>query len=492
MATVSSTGTGTISSAGIGSGLDVNSIVTQLMAIEQRPLKALQTKASTIQSTVSEYGKIKSAVSTLNGLAVKLASNTTWGQTVTNSSSTAVAASSNGATAGTYQVEVSSLASVQTIASSDPTVTKSKLIGSGTLHIELGTLGAPVGSPPTLPPAFTPSGTPAVDITIGATDTVSDIRDKINAAGAGVTALIMTDANGSRLLIRSNSTGAASGFRTSVTDADGNNTDASGLSSLAYDPSAGIGNMTRTQTAANAVATLNGLAVSSATNTLSNIVDGLTLTLTAPTTTPVTVNVVTDTDTLKKTITDFAAAYSAVYKLIADDTKYDPSSKTGGVLQGDSAASGMQKQLRTMAGGSSSASAMFAHLSDAGLQIQVDGSMTVNDTKLSSALANLGELKKLFANSDLSDPTLDGFAKRFRGVTDTLLGVEGSLSTRTTGLGLALQRNQKDQDSLNLRLAGTEKRLRAQYTALDATMATLTTQSSYITQQIAAWNSNKN
>ena len=488
MATVSSTSTGTISSAGIGSGLDVNSIVTQLMAIERRPLTALQTKASTIQSTVSEYGKIKSAVSTLNSLAVKLASNTTWGQTVTNSSSTAVAASSNGATAGTYQVEVSSLASVQTIASTDPTVTKSKLIGSGTLHIELGTLATSASSPAT----FTPSGTPAVDVTIGATDTVADIRDRINASGAGVTALIMTDANGSRLLIRSNSTGAASGFRTSVIDADNNNTDGQGLSSLAYDPSSGVANMTRTQTAANAVATVNGLAVSSATNTLPNIVDGLTLTLTAPTTAPVTVNVVADTDSLKKTITDFAAAYSAVYKLIADDTKYNPTSKTGGVLQGDSAATGMQRQLRTLAGGTSSASAMFAHLSDAGLQIQVDGSMTVNDTKLSSALANLGELKKLFANSDTVDPTLDGFAKRFRGVTDALLGVEGSLSTRTTGLSLALQRNQSDQDNLNLRLAGTEKRLRAQYTALDATMATLTTQSSYITQQIAAWNSNKN
>ena len=351
MTTVSSTSTGTISSAGIGSGLDVNSIVTQLMAIERRPLTALQTKASTIQSTVSEYGKIKSAVSTLNSLAVKLASNTTWGQTVTNSSSTAVAASSNGATAGTYQVEVSSLASVQTIASTDPTVTKSTLIGSGTLHIELGTLATSVGSPAT----FTPSGTPAVDVTIGATDTVADIRDKINASGAGVTALIMTDANGSRLLVRSNSTGAASGFRTSVTDADNNNTDGQGLSSLAYDPSSGVANMTRTQTAANAVATINGLAVSSATNTLPNIVDGLTLTLTVPTTAPVTVNVVADTDSLKKTITDFAAAYSAVYKLIADDTKYNPTSKTGGVLQGDSAATGMQRQLRTLAGGTSSA-----------------------------------------------------------------------------------------------------------------------------------------
>ena len=82
----------TVSSAGIGSGLDVNSIITQLMAIEQQPLTALQTKATTIQSTVSEYGKIKSDVSTLHDLAVKLASSTTWNQTAATSSNAAVTA----------------------------------------------------------------------------------------------------------------------------------------------------------------------------------------------------------------------------------------------------------------------------------------------------------------------------------------------------------------------------------------------------------------
>ena len=110
----------TISSAGIGSGLDVNSIVTQLMAIERQPLTALETKATAIQSTVSEYGKIKSAVSTLRDLASKLASATTWGQTITNSSSTAVAATTNNSAAGSYTVEVQALASVQTIATGTP------------------------------------------------------------------------------------------------------------------------------------------------------------------------------------------------------------------------------------------------------------------------------------------------------------------------------------------------------------------------------------
>ena len=474
----------TISSAGIGSGLDVNSIITQLMAIEQQPLTALQTKATTIQSTVSEYGKIKSTISTLRDLASKLASTSTWSQTTSNSTSTAVAAASNASAAGTYSVEVQKLASVQTLATGvQPTAT---VPGGGTLHIELGTWGTGQTS-------FTPkTGATAVDVTIAATDTLADVRDKINAAGAGVTALVMTDSSGSRLLIRSNATGAENAFRTSVADDDGGNTDATGLSMLAFDPSASVTTMTQSQTASDASATVNGLPVTSTSNTLANNVDGLTLTLNAETTLtgPVTVNVVTDTETLKKTLTDFAAAYSAVIKLIGTDTKYDPVAKKGGILQGDSAAVGMQRQLRMLAGSASAASTMFGHLSDVGLELQADGSMTANATKLDAALANVAEMKKMFSNSSATDPTLDGFGKRFRVIADSMIGVDGAVTTRTDGLGQQLDRNQKAQDDLERRLDAIEKRYRAQYTALDTAMAQLQTQSSYITQQIAAWNAN--
>jgi len=474
----------TISSAGIGSGLDVNSIITQLMAIEQQPLTALQTKATTIQSTVSEYGKIKSTISTMRDLASKLASTTTWGQTTTNSTSSAVAAASNGSAAGTYAVEVQKLASVQTLATAVQPATTA--LGGGTLHIELGTWGAGETS-------FTPkAGATAVDVTVAATDTLADVRDKINASGAGVTALVMTDSTGSRLLIRSNATGAENGFRTTVADDDGGNADAAGLSTLAFDPSAGASQLTQSQTASDAEATVNGLAVKSTSNTLASIVDGLTLTLNADTTLtgPVTVNVVTDTEALKKTLTDFAAAYSAVVKLIATDTKYDAVAKKGAILQGDSAATGMQRQLRTLAGSASAASATFGHLSDIGLELQADGSMTVNGTKLDAALANPAELKKMFSASSATDPTLDGFGKRFRVIADSMIGIDGAVTTRTDGLGQQLQRNQKDQDALQLRLDAIEKRYRATYTALDTAMAQLQTQSSYITQQIAAWAAN--
>jgi len=459
--------TGTVSSAGIGSNLDVNSIITQLMAIEKQPLTALQTKASTINSTVSEYGKIKSAVSTLKDLSSKLASMTTWAQTTSTSSDTSVTASTNGSAPGNYAVEVQTLASVQTLATAVfPSAAATP--GAGTLHIELGTWGAGQTS-------FTPkAGATAVDVTVAATDTLTDVRDKINASGAGVTALIMTDATGSRLLMRSSTTGADNAFRTS------------GLTGVSYDT--GAKDMTQNQTAANAAATVNGLAVSSATNTLTNIVDGLTLTLSAVTAAPVSVDVVTDTDAIKKTITDFAAAYSAVVQLISTDTKYNATTKTGGILQGDGTATSLQRQLRSLAGSTSGASTMFARLSDVGLELQLDGSMTVNATKIDSALANTGELKKMFSNSNVLDATQDGFAKRFKTITTGLLASDGSVTTRTSGLADELTKNQKDQDSLNIRLASIEKRMRAQYTALDATMAKLNSTSTYLTNQIAAYN----
>ena len=461
---------GTISSAGVGSGLDVNSIVTKLMAIEQQPLTALQTKQSSIQTTVSEYGKIKSTLSTLNDLSVKLASATTWAQTVGSSSnSSTVTASTNGAAAGTYAVEVQRLASVQTLASSAFAST-SAAPGAGTLHIELGTWGAGQTS-------FTSkAGATAMDITMSATDTLTDVRDKINASGAGVTTMIMTDASGSRLLMRSTAYGADSAFRTS------------GVAALAFDPSAGASAMTQTQAAANAAATVNGLAVTSTSNMMINIVDGLTLNLAALTTTPATITVSPDTDALKKTMTDFASAYTAVMALISKDTKYDATTKTAGLLQGDGAIVGLQRQLRSLAGGTSGASTALSYLSNAGFELQRDGSMTVNATKLTNAVANLPELKKLFSNSSITDPTMDGFAKRFRVATDSILGIDGTLTTRTAGLNEELQRNQTDQDNLNVRLAATEKRMRAQYTALDATMAKLNSTSQYLTQQITAMN----
>jgi flagellar hook-associated protein 2 len=244
--------------------------------------------------------------------------------------------------------------------------------------------------------------------------------------------------------------------------------------------------MAQALAAANASASLNGLPISSQGNTLSNVLDGLTLTLGQVTTAPVLVEAKNDTESMRKALDTFVTAYNSLNSLIAEQTKYDATSKTAGALQGDGAAVSMRAQLRNLLGTSGSASTMFARLADVGFDVQRDGSIKLDETKLANGLANLGEMKKLFANSDLVTPDNDGIAVKLRMLTDQMLGIDGSISARTEGLRKRIDMNQDRQDQLEVRIAMTEKRLRAQYTALDTQMASLTSLSSYATAQLAA------
>lgn len=456
----------TISSPGIGSGLDVNSIITQLMAIERKPLEQLETAETKIQSQISEVGKIKSAIAKFRDLAVKLGSASFWDQTSGSASNSAVSvATGSSAIAGSYKVQVDSLAYAQSIAS--PTFAAGTTpLNAGTLHIE---------NPLAADPAAT-----AIDITVEATDTLASLRDKINAAGGTVTASILTDASGARLMLRSKETGAANAFLVSSTGGGA-------LDGLTWNPQTATGGATLAQAAANAVAYINDIPVSSPSNTMNDVVDGVTLTFNNTTLTPMTVNVTADAAAMKKTLQDFASAYSDLAKLIASDTKYDATSKKAGLLQGDSAIVGLQSRLRSMLGASSGASSVFGRLSDIGFEMQQDGSLTANAAKLDKALANLPELERAFANSSLVDPSLDGFAKRLRTVADDVLGIEGALTTRADGLSAKLERNQDAQDKFETRLAQTRARLEKQYTMLDAKLGMLNGLSTFVTQQVALW-----
>lgn len=476
-----------ITSIGIGSGLDIESMITQLVAAERAPVKKLQTEAGSLQTKLSTYGKLQSAMATLRDAASALTRSSTWGATTGASSDAAAVAVTTGTTTlpGSYAIEVQRLASVQsnatgTYASADA------LVGEGTLRIELGSWGAGGNFTPK------PGGT-AVDVAVGPpAESLAQLRDKINASNAGVVASVLSDASGARLVLRSAATGEVNGFRVGVSDNDGNNLDGIGLSALAYDPSVGILTMAQALAAANASASLNGLPIASQSNTLSNVLDGLTLTLGKVTTAPVLVEAKPDTASVRKALDGFATAYNDLNKLLAEQTKYDAASKTAGALQGDSAAISMRAQMRSLLGGSSGASAMFGRLAEVGFDVQSDGSIKLDETKLANGLANLGEMRKLFAHSDLVAPMNSGIAVRLRAMADRVLGIEGSISTRSDGLRKRIDLNQDRQEMLEDRIVMIEKRLRAQYTALDKQMASLNSLSSYVTQQIAALtNSNK-
>lgn len=473
-----------LTSLGIGSGIDLNTMLTQLVAVERKPLEQMRSEASKLQTKVSSFGQIQSLVSRLQDAANKLkgtAGSGVWSQSVAKSSNDQVVAAVSGSSAapGSYAVTVTSLASAQTAASATPFANASELMGAGTLTLELGSWDA--GRT-----AFTAKpGTTAATLTITAEDTLSTVRDKINSLGAGVTASLVTDANGTRLALRSASTGATNGFRVTAADADGNNADAAGLSRIAYDPPGGTLGMLFGQAGANAVASVNGVPVESATNELTGVVEGLTLRLRGLSATPVDVDVSPDREAITEAIKGLASAYSDLAKYIGDQTKYDATSKVGGPLQGDSAVGNVLARLRNVINSGSGASTVFGRLSDVGLELQRDGSLAVDGTKLDKALGDLEGLKRAFTNTDALTPANEGFARRFATLTTDLLAVDGSLTTRSEGLRKLITQNSEKQSRLEDRVERFEARLVQQFTAMDSNLARLNALNSYVTQQLA-------
>lgn len=470
----------TITSAGLGSGLNVEELVAKLVSLERTPITQLAKRTDGLKTELSAFGKVQSALSTLRDAANKLTTPSSWAGTLaTSSDPTAVSVTAgDGAAIGNLSVEVQALAQSQTLVGSTIYTNAQSTVGQGSLTITLGSWGANNAS-------FTDkAGATPITVNIGpGQDTLSGIRDAINAAGAGVTASIINDASGARLSLRSTSSGAANGFRIESTG---------GLADLSYDPRVGVSSLTQTLPAQNARALINGIEVSSESNTLKAAIDGLNITLLKQTTFPASIAVTQDKDSIKKLITDFTTAYNAVNALLREQTKYDSGSKTAGVLQGDSTANGLQSQLRSIMGGATTLGGTMNRLAQIGLDPGSDGNLKLSETKLNTALNDLDSLKKMFMGLDSGDDSNNGFAQRLRSFIDGALGTEGAVSSRQEGLKKLIENNDKRSDQLEDRVALTEKRLRARYTALDTQMAKLNGLSNYVSQQLANLNLNNN
>lgn len=465
----------TISSAGIGSGINVESVVSQLVSLEKKPLESLQSLASSMQTKLSIYGTIKSQISALGDAAAKLGTDSGWSAvTGTSSNAAAVAVTTGtGAAPGNFTVSVQQLAKAQATASA--AVTTGAAVGGGTLSIDLGQWSG--GS-------FTASGT-ATQVTIDAADTLSQVAAKINDAKSGVTATVLKDASGERLLLRSSATGEAQGFRVQATDNDGNNTDASGLSRLAYD--SGLTNgATLTQAGQNANATINGVAISSASNDLKDSLAGVQLKLQQVTTSAVEITIAQDTESLRKNLQAFVDAYNAINSTLSNATKYDETSKTAGLLQGDSTAVGLLNSLRGVMR-SALDSGTYQRLNDIGLEMKTGGALSVDNTRLNDAMANPDALKALFT-TNTGDNTTSGLGLRIKAFTDGLLDTAGTVTNKQAALKKMIDRNGDEQDRVSDRISRTETRLRNMYTALDTRMAQLNSLSAYVSQQVATWN----
>jgi len=466
----------TISSPGIGSLLDVKSIVSQLVAIERQPLSNLKVQAATVQTRISVFGQIKSLVSTLSDAASKLNSLTTYNavSTTSSKSSTVSASAIGGTVANNFSVKVDNLAKAQATASG-ALLPVGGALGAGTLRLQLGQWTI-------VPLSFTPQvGSAQVDIEVTATDTVSDIASKINGSAAGVTATVLNDASGERLLLRSKATGVAAGFEFSiVSDSDGNPGDAAGLSRLVVGSSI--------QYADDARMRINDIPVSSSTNKFDNVVSGVTLTANEVSADPVEITVAPNRTATKEALSTFVSAYNAVNQAINEQTKYDPASRTGGLLQGDSTAIGLQNALRGILQSSTSGSA-YQRLNDVGIAQQLGGDLAIDSAKLDAAINNGDQLKNLL-RIDNSNPLTNGVASKFLAFSKGLLATDGMFNSKDASLKRSLELNASDQTRLTEKVARVEAQLNRRYSALDVQLSSLNALSAYVTQQVTLWNKN--
>lgn len=476
----------TFTSLGIGSGLDLNGIVNKMVALERQPLRQLQQQASAIQNRISLYGQIRSQLSAVADAATALGSSTAWSALsagVSPAQGLAVALDAGGgARAGSWQVQVDRLATGQALASA--ALDAQQGAGSGTLTIETGTWSGTRFSADSAGTALT------VPIS-AANNTPSAIADAINAASGAsgpVLASTITDASGTRLVITSRGTGAASGFRIGVTAAPDD-----GLQRLAYPPATapdavtpGTG-MTRTREAGNAQIQVDGVSLSSSSNRLDGAIAGLSLQLTQTTSAPVSVTVHADTESRRTQINTFVEAYNTLSRTLSSATAYDAATKTAGPLQADRTAIGLQQALRTALRGVREGGS-YSRLSDVGITQARDGTLAIDARKLDNALANGSALGELFHASGTAGRT-DGLFVRLRGlVQQALRSDDGSVTQRTDALQAAVRRNEREQDRVNDRAERVQARLVAQYSALDKSMSSLNALNGYVSQQISAWN----
>lgn len=447
-----------ISSAGIGSGLDVAKIVEQMVALEKSPLAKLEVKAEGIQTQISTYGEIKSLTSKLGDIVSKLTRDSAWnGVTISSSNSTITGAMTGIAAPGTYNIKVTQLAQAQTTViggAGAVALAKDETMGaSGNIKLKMGAVEK--------------------EISVSSSDTLTKIATKINEAEMGIQASVVTDVDGKeRLMLRSKETGTDKSF----------SVDISTLSKLGQ---------TQSQQAQNAQVQLNGVTLESSTNTFASTIPGMSFTVSEVTTNAATITVKADTETMKKNIQEFVDAYNELNELLAKSTKYTEETKTAGVLQGDSATVSLQNSLRMLTQGISGSKGAFTRLADIGIQMQQGGKLSVDTSKLDKGLADLESLKGLFANKADSLGQGGGIAVNFKSFTDKLLAFDGTLNTKTDSLERTLKSNSAEQEKVNKRAQTLETRLYQQYSALDVKMSSLNALSAYVTQMTTAWNKSK-
>ena len=425
-----------ITSAGIGSGLDVSGIVSSLMSVERQPLNALTKQKTAYETKVSAYGSMKSALSTFQTAISALSDSTKFNaQAVTSGDTKVFTATANGqATNGSYSVTVNQLAKAQKLMMAG-TANTTDVIGSGTLTISFGKFTEATTNP-VAAASFTPNAA-KTDITIdinSSNNTLSGVRDAINASNSSVSAAIVNDGTTNRLVITSKDTGEVNSLKISVADADGNSQDATGLSQLAYDPLAASGagkNLTQLQAAKNALFEVDGIAISKASNVITDAIEGVTLNLLSVNTgNTLSLDVATDKDKIKESVKSFVDAFNKLDDTLRNLTKYDSTGKSSGVLLGDATARSVMTQVKAVMTKSLDSTNSVNTLTQVGISFLNTGKLALDETKLSKVLdTNFNDLAAIFTASAKTSDALVSYS----GSTSKTLS--GTYAVNVTQLG---------------------------------------------------------
>ncbi|MEC9483729.1 MAG: flagellar filament capping protein FliD [Halomonas sp.] len=458
-----------ISSLGIGSGLDLGGLLDQLASAERQKLTPITTQKSSFNTKISAYGQLESALDKFQQAAAKL--NGTDAFRAVKSSTSAEAftvAAGTSAVPGSYSIEVTALAKAQSLVSSG-VADQSAAIGTGesTLTINQG----------------------GVDhaITIADGSSLEDVRDAINGAEIGVTASIINtggdaSTNPYRLVLNAKDTGTEAAVASVSVSG---NADLQNV--LSYnDPDTTIpDSMQETVTAQNAALTVNGIAITSASNQVEEAIQGVTLNLSKTNTgSPETLTVSQDSAAITKNVQAFVDAYNSLKKNIDSLTSYNSETGDAGTLLGDSTMRSVESNLRRVMTGSLGEGSMQM-LSDVGIELKLDGNLEVDSDKLKELVTNSPEaLSRFFGGGE----STDGFIDKLDASLETMLKDKGLLDNAKTGLKDRISSLDERYERMESNINSTIERYRSQFADMDMLVSQMNSTMTYLTQQFDAMN----
>ncbi len=465
-----------ISSIGVGSGLPLDSLIERLVAAERAPVEnRLNLKEAGLQAKLSAFGILKSAVSSLQDSLKGMTKVGTERVATSGDDSVLSATAQSTALVGEYNVQVSQLASVHSLASKaydDP----NSIVGSGTLTIDFGTTEYDPDTDVYTGFTTTADKGPHTVTIDNTNNTLEGIKNAINEAEIGVNAVIVNDGLGYRLLLSSEETGAENSLQISVTDDTGGE-----LADLAFNATAT--NMEQTVAAQDANITINGLEVTSQSNAVSDAIPGVTLDLkNTSDEKSIKVDIELDKQKLTEALEGFVTEYNALNEQLKSFTNYNAETQEAAVLLGENSVRGLKSQLQNSlvsAVEGESVTDAFRHLVDLGVKTDENGELSVDSAALSDAI-----------DQDFAAVVglLQGFGETLDDSLWNFLSTGGILDSRTRGIQTRLDNISEQRFELNLRIESLEERLVKQFGALDTLLGQLQNTSAFLAQQLSSLN----